>query len=127
MKRILKYKLSLFLLISISSTSCERELVADIVSTTSPSLQVTVKNTTAQPVGNASVQLYNDEADWNAETGAVATKQTDATGKVVFEKSELQDPGFFYLIATQGAGKVKLKTKYLLLTDGKTFVDMTLP
>lgn len=127
MKKILKYHLCLFLLITATLTSCERDLVADIVNATPPALQVTVINATAQPVNNASVQLYSDEAAWNTETGAVATKQTAADGKVVFEKQELQDPGFFYLIATDGAGKAKLKTKYLLLTDGKTFVEMILP
>jgi hypothetical protein len=114
----------LFLFLSVS---CKRELVAKIVSTTAPALQVTVKNATAQIITGAYVQLYNTESDWNAETGALLSKQTNSDGQVVFAKEELKDPGYFYLIASDGTTKVKTKTPYLLLTDGKTMLDMKLP
>ena len=111
---------------SLALTSCERELESEIVSTTPPALQVNVKDAANQPFAGATVQLYADETAWTNEATPMLSKQTAADGSIVFTRQELGNPGFFYLIATDGTLKVKQKTPYLLLTDGKTYFNVVL-
>jgi hypothetical protein len=117
---------SIFLVMILSFTSCERELETDIISVTPPSLEVVVRDQANAGIANADVMLYTDEGAWNAEGAPVLTKQTNGEGRVEFSKDELKDPGFFYLIATDGVLKAKAKTKYMLLTDGKTLFEVIL-
>jgi hypothetical protein len=60
------------------------------------------------------------------EAAPVATKQTNAEGRVVFTMEELKDPGFVYLVTSSGALKVKSKTKFILLNDGTTLFAVSL-
>lgn len=106
--------------------SCERDFESNVINTTTPSLEVVVKNAANTALPNATVKLYNNDSAWNAEGTAVLTKQTNAEGRAPFTQEELKEPGFFYIIATSGTLKVKVKTKYLLLTDGKTLVNLVL-
>jgi hypothetical protein len=117
---------SIIIVVALALSSCERELEADIVSVTPPSLEVVVRNDANAGIANADVMLYTDEAEWNAEGAPLLTKQTNGEGRVMFTQEELKEPGFFYLIATNGALKAKAKTKYILLTDGKTIFEVIL-
>ncbi len=107
-------------------TACERDITAEIVSTTAPALQVNVKDASGAPYQGASVKLYDDEAAWNAESEPLKSGQTTADGSVLFSNETLKSPGFYYVIATQGSLKAKAKTPYLLLNDGKTYFTITL-
>ena len=118
--------LTLLIFSSLLFVSCERDFETDIINKTPPSLEVFVRTASATPITGATVKLYKDEATWNAEGAAAATKNTNAEGRVVFTTEELQNPGFYYLITSEGAKKVKTKTKYLLLTDGSTLLTVTL-
>ena len=123
----LRYILSLALFFAVTAlTSCERDYEASIISTTPASLQVTVKDAAGNILSNAPVQLFTDEAGWTTESTPVLERQTDAQGHVVFTKEELKTPGYFYLIASSGTLKAKSKTKYILLTDGQTNIDLVL-
>ena len=119
----LKYLLFLLLFVA---TSCERDFDSDILTRTPPGLEIVVRNASNVLVQNADVKLYKDESAWNTETAPVATKQTNAEGRVVFTMEELKDPGFAYLITSSGALKVKSKTKYILLNDGTTLFAVSL-
>ena len=112
--------------LALAFISCERDFETDIITKTPPSLEVLVRNAAAVPISGATVRLYKEEAAWNTEGAAAFSKQTNAEGRVVFTNEELQNPGFFYLISTNGAAKVKSKTKYMLLTDGATLFTVTL-
>lgn len=111
---------------SILLVSCERELETDIISTTPPALLVIVKDEANVAVAGAQVKLYNEEAAWDAEGSPVDTRETDASGKVEFPKEVLQNPGVFYLVTSKDALKVKSKTPFLILNDGKTHFNVTL-
>lgn len=111
---------------SILLVSCERELETDIVSTTPPALLVNVKDEANVAVAGAEVKLYNEEEAWNAEGAPVDTRETDASGRVEFPKEVLQNPGVFYLVTSKDALKVKSKTPFLILNDGKTHFNVTL-
>lgn len=106
--------------------SCDRSFKDEVIGTTPPALQVNVKSSAGAGIAGATVKVYTSEADWNAETAPVLEKQTPADGRLVLSKDELKTPGFFYLIGTKDALKTKLKTKYLLLTDGVTYQDLLL-
>lgn len=124
MKRIL---IALMILFTAGiMTSCERNIESEIVSTTPPALQVNVKNSTGSAYQGVVVKLYADEATWNTEGTPVATGQTSADGSFVYTKEVLKNPGYFYLIATDGSLKVKAKTPYLILNDGKTYFNISL-
>ena len=109
-----------------TQVACNRDYEADLMSTTPPSLEVVVKSATAQPVANSTVKLFNTEASWNAETGEIASKQTNGQGSVIFSENEMAQPGFYFILATDGTKKTKVKTKYLLRTDGKTRINLVL-
>ena len=120
-------KYLLFLLIyATAMISCERDFDSDILTRTPPALEIVVRDASNVLVQNADVKLYKDESAWNTETAPVATKQTNAEGRVVFTMEELKDPGFAYLITSSGALKVKSKTKYILLNDGTTLFAVSL-
>lgn len=116
----------LLLLMTGVFTSCEREIHADIISSTAPALQVNVKNAAGTAFQGVAVNLYTDEATWTSEGTPAATGQTDASGSFVFTQAQLKSPGNFYIIATQGGLKAKAKTPYLLLNDGKTYFNLSL-
>ncbi len=119
------YSLGAMLLI-LSQTACNRDYEADIMGTTPPAIEVVVKNAAGQPLQNTTVKLYKTEAAWNAETGEIASVTTNGQGTVVFTEQQLIEPGFYFLLATDGTKKAKVKTKYFLRTDGRTRVNVTL-
>ncbi len=122
----LKYFLPLVLLFATGMMSCERDFESDILTHTPPGLEIVVRNANNVPVPDAEVKLYKDESAWNTEAAPVATKQTNAEGRVIFTMEELKDPGFVYVITSSGALKVKSKTKYILLNDGITLFAVSL-
>lgn len=126
MKRLYKLLLVCLCAVSLSFTACDRELETDILSRTPPALQVNVRDAANKPFPAAAVRLYRDEAAWNSEGTATVTRQTDANGSLQFTQEELANPGFFYLITTNGSLKVKSKTPYLLLNDGVTHFTVVL-
>lgn len=122
----LKYLLPLMLIFATGMISCERDFESDILTRTPPGLEIVVRNASNVPVSDAEVKLYKEETAWNTEAAPVATKQTNAEGRVTFTMEELKDPGFAYLITSSGALKVKNKTKYILLNDGITLFAVSL-
>lgn len=117
---------AVFLLLLFTQVGCNRDFEADIINSTPPSLEVIVKNAAGQLLANTTVKLFNTEASWNAETGEIASANTSAQGIVLFTEQQMPEPGFYFILATDGTKKVKLKTKYLLRTDGKTRVNLVL-
>ena len=126
MKIVSAYKYILAVILFFTITSCNRDYETDIINEVPPGLEVVVSNNLSTRVAGATVSLYNSEEAWNNESAPVLTKQTDASGVAVFTRDELKEPGFFYLITTDGTKKLKLKTKYILLSDGITRVNITL-
>jgi hypothetical protein len=118
---------SVFMMLFLSAmVACDRDYKSDMVSTTAPSLEVVVKSAAGQPLANTTVKLYKTEASWNNETGEIATMTTTPQGSVTFTDQQLTEPGFYFVLATDGTKKAKVKTKYFLRTDGKTRVNITL-
>jgi hypothetical protein len=114
------------MLLVLSQTACNRDYEADVMGATPPAIEVVVKSATGQPLANTTVKLFNTEASWNAETGEIANVKTNGQGTVLFTEQQLTEPGFYFLLATDGTKKAKVKTKYFLRTDGKTRVNVTL-
>jgi hypothetical protein len=126
MKLINKLLLVCICALSCFFVSCKREIDPTIVSTTPPALQVVVKDASNNAVGGASVKLYADETAWNNEAAALSTKQTAADGTILFTKEELKSPGIFYVIVASGGLKAKARSPYLILNDGKTYLNVVL-
>lgn len=122
----LKYFLPAILLLATGLISCERDFESDILTRTPAGLEIVVRNANNVQVQDAAVKLYKDESAWNTEAAPVATKQTNAEGRVVFTMEELKDPGFVWLITSSGPLKVKSKTKFILLNDGVTLFAVSL-
>lgn len=70
----------LFIALTSTFTSCKKDAPADT------SLSITVSDELGNKVSGASVALYATQADFNTSTNPVATKLTDATGTVTFNK-----------------------------------------
>jgi hypothetical protein len=51
---------------------------------------------------------------------------TSAQGTALFTAEQMAEPGFYFILATDGTKKAKLKTKYFLRTDGVTRVNVVL-
>jgi hypothetical protein len=96
------------------------------MNTTPPGLEVVVKSATGQPLASTSVKLFNTETSWNAETGEIASMSTNGQGSAMFTAEQMTEPAFYFIMATNGAKKAKVKTKYFLRTDGVTRVNVVL-
>ena len=120
------YKNLLLIFILLVFASCNRDFETDIINEVPPALEVVVTDHLSSRLAGATVSLYNTEEAWNTEAAPVVSRQTDASGIVVFTRDELKQPGFFYLITSDGTKKLKLKTKYILLSDGVTRVNVAL-
>jgi len=114
-------------------TSCDRDMDFDVISVTDPSLTVIAEtktvngtSTTYTKVSGATVKIYNNEADYNANGTPLVTKTTSTDGKAVFTKAELIAKGNFYVRVTSGTLTGSGKTPYLLLNDGETsfFIEL---
>ncbi|MCE5174919.1 MAG: hypothetical protein ABFC90_01010 [Bacteroidales bacterium] len=119
MKKIIFILLTTFLVVS-----CDRNLDFDTISTTDPSLEVLVEgavtNNTYPKINGATVKLYN------SDNQLLATKTTDATGKVIFTEQELAKEGKFKVVATKGALNGEGETAYMLLNDGVTLIIISI-
>lgn len=113
--------------------SCDRDMDFDVISVTEPTLTVITETktvvgttTTYTKVSGATVKIYNNEADYNANGTPLVTKTTATDGKAVFTKAELIAKGNFYVRVTSGTLTGSGKTPYLLLNDGETsfFIEL---
>lgn len=110
-------------LIIISITACERQYLNDITSETLPELHVIVKDTNNLKVSNATVRLFTSETDFNDNSGHIADSQTNFEGVAIFTKSQLRDPGIFYIyVSKDNRNNINSNTvtPYILLNDGHT-------
>ncbi|HDJ33239.1 MAG TPA: hypothetical protein ENF21_03965 [Bacteroidetes bacterium] len=118
----LTYIISIALILGIMG--CERGYEIETVSETKPELHVFVQDDLSVAVAGATVIIYKNEDDYNNQANALASKSTDAEGKAVFTKSELKEPGIFYVYASEGSrtnAASTIATPYMLLNDGHTF------
>nr|WP_319509844.1 hypothetical protein [uncultured Draconibacterium sp.] len=88
MKKIKIIALLALILLFQACNETETELPA-------PQLQINVISKYLVPVADASVSLYATEDDWFLKQDTIATLQTDAAGKVLFESLEEQKYYFF--------------------------------
>lgn len=112
------------LLAGLMVSSCDRDLEFDTISVTEPALEVQVEGTatgTIHPkIENATVELYNSEAE------KLATATTNANGRIVFTKGQLAEKGTFTVKAYKDGLSGEATTPYILLNDGVTFVIVTI-
>lgn len=115
-----KHMLLLFYL-GVLFSSCEREMVNEIISVTPPELHVIVHQGTdkANRVVEASVTLYATDADRTANTNSISTAVTNGKGEAIFAEKDFKK-GELFISVSKGAVTVKAKTPYLLQNDGKT-------
>lgn len=114
-------------------TACERDLVFDTTSVTEPSLTVVAETmtgsgttTTYTKINGAVINLYNNQADFNANAAPFKSKTTDQQGKASFTKADLVQKGVFYVRATSGSAVGTGTTPYILLNDGETVLHVVL-
>lgn len=83
MKKLI-FIIVIFISLTISFNSCKKD--TSTTSTTPPptQLQITVTDNLGNIVTGATVTLYSDKTDWQNQTNALYTAQTDANGKVTF-------------------------------------------
>lgn len=125
------YKLRLFSLIISQYTlllscalllgSCKREMITDIISTTSPELHVIVHKGPDKTirVADATIKLYATASDRAAGTNLISSALTNSAGEAVFTQDKFRK-GTLYVSATKDAVTVLATTPYLLQNDGKT-------
>lgn len=113
---------SLFLAFILAS--CDRNFEFETISITEPALEVLVEgvsiNNTHPKIADATVKLYNNDGE------LLATKTTDASGKVIFSKQDLRKEGIFKVEATKNTLSGNGKTSYMLLNDGITLLIITI-
>lgn len=112
------------LFIAFIFTSCDRNFEFDTISVTEPALEVLVEgvsvNNAYPKIADATVKLFNNDGE------LLATKTTDTSGKVVFNKQDLRKEGGFKVEVTKGALSGNGKTSYILLNDGITLLIITI-
>ncbi len=112
------------LFIAFIFTSCDRNFEFGTISVTEPALEVLVEgvsvNNTYPKIADATVKLFNNDGE------LLATKTTDTSGKVVFNKQDLRKEGEFKVEVTKGALSGNGKTSYILLNDGITLLIITI-
>lgn len=112
------------LFIAFIFTSCDRNFEFGTISVTEPALEVLVEgvsvNNTYPKIADATVKLFNNDGE------LLATKTTDTSGKVVFNKQDLRKEGGFKVEVTKGALSGNGKTSYMLLNDGITLLIITI-
>ncbi len=106
--------------------SCDRDMVFDTISVTSPELHVFVRNVDGNAVNGATVTIFKSMDDLTNSSNQIASANTDNEGKAVFTKNELKDPGKFYVKAVSNDLSASKETPYMLLNDGHTYVNITL-
>ena len=126
-------KLIVFASLLIFLAACDREFDFDVISETEPALVVVAETATGSgtsivytKVSGATVNLYNNQADFNASATPFKTKATGADGKAVFTKTDLAQKGVFYIRVLSGTQSGTATTPYVLLNDGETTVFIRL-
>ena len=107
--------------------SCDRDMVFDTISVTPPELHVFVWNASGNAVNGATVTVYKSMDDLNNGTNQLVSVTTGSDGKAVFTKDDLKEPGRFYLKAVSNDLTANKETPYMLLNDGHTYLNITLP
>lgn len=107
--------------------SCDRDMVFDTISVTPPELHVFVWNASEDAVNGATVTVYKSMDDLNNGTNQLVSVTTGSDGKAVFTKDDLKEPGRFYLKAVSNDLTANKETPYMLLNDGHTYLNITLP
>lgn len=126
-------KIIVFASLLIIFAACDRDFDFDIISETEPALVVVAETITGSgtstvytKVSGATVNLYNNQADFNAANAPFKTKTTGTDGKAVFTKNDLGQKGVFYVRVISGAKTGTATTPYILLNDGETTVFVAL-
>lgn len=114
-------QLSLLFYLGVLLSSCERDMVNEIISVTLPELHVIVHQGTdkAKRVAGASVRLYATDADRTANTNSISTAVTNDKGEAIFAEKDFKK-GELFIRVSKDAVTVNAKTPYLLQNDGKT-------
>lgn len=120
MKRKLKLKLLCVLGAIFVFVSCDRNFEFNTISITDPSLEVLVEglpvNNVYPKIDGATVQLFDSDGE------LLASKITDISGKVIFNKQDLRKEGVFTVVAVKDGLTGTGKTSYMLLNDGITLL-----
>jgi len=126
-------KYIVFALLLIFFAACDRDFDFDVISETEPALVVVAETVTGSgtstvytKVSGATVNLYNNQADFNSAATPFKTKTTGADGKAVFTKTDLVQKGIFYVRVISGTKTGTATTPYILLNDGETTVFVAL-
>lgn len=109
------------LLIASVFSSCEREMVDEIVSETPPELSVVVYTGTDMNtrVAAATVTLYATEEDRTSGQNPISSATTNTAGEANFAKANFRQ-GINYVSVTKDAKSALGATPYMLQNDGKT-------
>ncbi len=128
MKKLIVFASLLFLF-----AACDRDMEFEVISETEPALVVVAETVTGTgtstaytKVSGATINLYNNQADFNAATTPFKTKTTGTDGKAIFTKADLVQKGVFYVRVISGAKSGTVTTPYVLLNDGETTVFVAL-
>lgn len=128
MKKLIVFASLLFLF-----AACNRDMDFEVISETEPALVVVAETVTGSGTSTvftkilgATVNLYNNQADFNAAATPFKTKVTSVDGKAVFTKGDLVQKGIFYVRVISGAKTGTVTTPYILLNDGETTVFVAL-
>lgn len=102
-------------------SSCDRDMVEDVISITPPELHVIVHSGADKTVRvtGAEVKLYASVADRTAKQNVISTVITNSTGEAIFAEKDFRK-GILYVSVTKNATTVVAATPYLLQNDGKT-------
>lgn len=116
--------LAIFAILTILTTSCERDLDFETISVTEPALEVQVEGpaqgTTYPKIEGATVEVLNSAGQ------SLATATTGANGRVLFTKEQLKEKGTFTVRAEKESMAGEGTTPYLLLNDGVTLFVLTI-
>lgn len=107
--------------------SCDRDMVFDTISVTPPELHVFVWSANGNAVNGATVTVYKSMDDLNNGANQLSSATTGSEGKAVFTKDNLKEPGRFYVKAVSNDLTANKETPFMLLNDGHTYLNITLP
>ncbi len=120
----MKKLLLLLVITGILASGCERDLEFETISLTEPALEVQVEGvaegTNHPKIEGATVEVLNSAG----QSLAVAT--TNANGRVLFTKEQLNEKGIFTVRAQKDALSGEGITPYMLLNDGVTLFILTI-
>lgn len=85
-----------YLLALIVFASCDDNKLVPGGTATPAELELTVLDTLGKPVNGATVGLYANKENYSAVANALASKSTDASGKVIFSATEMVEGSNFH-------------------------------